>query len=97
MRSLGVNPAARKPDMDQRHDWAPVSVIAVMTVCETMGQSSTSEGLIVRSIHRHCQFHLLLIQDAGSAPLPLNEDVVGLIGQDVRGRSTFSRWSRPRR
>ena len=55
--------------------------------------AATSEGLIVRSIHRHCQFHLRVIQEAGSAPLPLSEDVVGLIGQDV----TFLRWSRPRR
>ena len=57
----------------------------------------TSEGVIVRSIHRHCQFHLRVIQEAGSAPLPLSYDVVGLIGQDVSGGSTFSRWSRPRR
>ena len=47
--------------------------------------AATSEGLIVRSIHRHCQFHLRVIQEAGSAPLPLSEDVVGLIGQDVSG------------
>ena len=59
--------------------------------------AATSDGLIVRSIHRHCQFHLRVIQEAGSAPLPLSEDVVGLIGQDVSGGSTFLRWSRPRR
>ena len=45
----------------------------------------TSEGLIVRSFHRQCQFHHRVIQEAGSAPLPLSEDVVGLIGQDVSG------------
>ena len=67
--------------MDQRHDWAPVSAIAVMAVCG----AATSEGLIVRSIHRHCQFHLRVIQETGSAPLPLSEDVVGLNGQDVSG------------
>ena len=38
IRSLGVNPAARKPVMDQRHDWAPVSAIAVMAVYVTVGQ-----------------------------------------------------------
>ena len=59
--------------------------------------AATSEGLIVRSIHIYCQFHLRVIQEAGSAPLPLSEDVVGLIGQDVSGGSTFLRWSQPRR
>ena len=44
-----------------------------------------SEGLIVRRIRRHCQFHHRVIQEAGSAPLPLSECVVGLIGQDVSG------------
>ena len=38
IRSFGVNPAARKPVMDQRHDWAVESAIAVMAVCATMGQ-----------------------------------------------------------
>ena len=38
IKSLGVNPAVRKSVMDQRYDWAPVSVIAVMVVCATMGQ-----------------------------------------------------------
>ena len=47
--------------------------------------AAMSEGLIVRNIHRPCQFHLRVIQEAGSAPLPLSEDVVGLIGQDVSG------------
>ena len=44
--------------------------------------AASSEGLIARSIHRHCQFHLRVIQEAGSAPL------VGLIGQDVSRGST---------
>ena len=47
--------------------------------------AATYECLIVRSIHRHCQFHLRVIQEAGSAPLPFSEYAVGLIGQDVSG------------
>ena len=37
IRSLVVNPAARKPVMDQRQDWAPVSAIAVMAVWRLWG------------------------------------------------------------
>ena len=47
--------------------------------------AATSESLIVRRIHRHCQFHIRVIQEAGSAPLHLSEYVVGVIGQDVNG------------
>ena len=70
--------------MDQMPDWAPVSGIAVVAVCATMGQLPL-KVFIVRSVHRHCQFHLRVIQEAGSAPQPRSEDVVGLIGQDVSG------------
>ena len=38
IRSMSVNPAASKPVMDQRHDWAPVFAIAVMAICATVGQ-----------------------------------------------------------
>ena len=38
IRSLGVNPAARKPVMDQRRDLAAVSATAVMTVCAIIEQ-----------------------------------------------------------
>ena len=55
------------------------------SLCDCGQLRLNSEGLIVRSIHRHCEFHLRVIQEAGSAPLPLSEDVVGLIGQDVSG------------
>ena len=47
--------------------------------------AATYECLVVRSIHRHCQFHLRVIQEAGSAPLSISEDVVGVIDQDVSG------------
>ena len=54
--------------------------------------AATSEGLIVRSTHRHCQFHLRVIQEAGYAPLWWAS-----LARTSAGGITFLRWSRPRR
>ena len=74
--SLGVNPAARKPVTDQKTKLGSrIGQCSDGSLCDY--GAATSEGLIVRSIHRHWQFHLRLIQEAGTAPLPLSDDVVG--------------------
>jgi hypothetical protein len=38
IRSSVENPAARNPSMDQRHDWAPESAMAVIVLGVTIGQ-----------------------------------------------------------
>ena len=95
IRSLGVNPAARSRSWTRDTIW--------LRICHSSDGilrdygAATSEGLIVRSIHRHCQFRLRVFLEAALCHCPLVKMWWASLARMSAGRSTFSRWSRPRR